>query len=248
LRDLATLAAAGLKGPHGVAPGHGVLKPQTIALMQTPQPYTGWAERDPYGPNPQYGLGYTVRPDQFSGQAGVGHGGSNSGWESLLEIIPATGDGMVLMTNSSNGSAVISTVLCVWRKWAAGQSTAACPTIDIGAALYGVYLHQGVHAVLDRYRELRRNEPDQYDFSVNELNSMGYEILRRGDTAAAVQIFKLNAEQFPHDWNVYDSLGEALLKAGDKPHAIESYRKSLELNPQNDNGRDVLKGLGASLH
>jgi CubicO group peptidase (beta-lactamase class C family) len=36
LRDLATLAAAGLKGPHGAPPGRGVLKPQTIELMQTP--------------------------------------------------------------------------------------------------------------------------------------------------------------------------------------------------------------------
>jgi CubicO group peptidase (beta-lactamase class C family) len=247
LRDLATFAAAGLNGPHGVPPGHGVLQPRTIALMQTPQPHTRWADRDPYGPNPQYGLGYTVRPDQFSGQVGVGHGGTNRGWESLLQIIPATGDCIVLMTNSSNGSAVISTVMCLWRKWAGNHSTAACPTIDIGAALYGVYLHHGVRAALDHYRELRRSQPAQYDFSVNELNSMGYEILRRGDTAAAVEIFKLNAEQFPRDWNVYDSLGEALLKAGDQPHAIESYRKSLELNPQNDNGRDVLKSIGASI-
>ena len=83
--------------------------------------------------------------------------------------------------------------------------------------------------------------------NTNELNSMGYAILRRGDTAAAVEIFKLNAEQFPRDWNVYDSLGEALLKAGDNPGAIESYRRSLELNPQNGNARDVLKSLGASI-
>jgi hypothetical protein len=46
---------------------------------------------------------------------------------------------------------------------------------------------------VDRYRELRRGQPDKYDFSVNELNSMGYEILRRGDTAGAVEILKLNA-------------------------------------------------------
>jgi CubicO group peptidase (beta-lactamase class C family) len=247
LRDLATLAVAGLKGPHGVPAGRGVLKAQTIALMQTPQPHTRWADRDPYGPNPQYGLGYTVRPDQFAGEIGVGHGGTNNGWESLLQIIPATGDGIVLMTNSSNGSAVISTVLCLWRRWAANHSTAACPTIGIGAALDGVYLHQGVRAAVERYRELRRSQTEKYDFSANELNSMGYEILRRGDTADAVDIFKLNAEQFPRDWNVYDSLGEALLKAGDKPDAIESYRKSVELNPQNDNGRNVLKSLGATI-
>jgi len=246
LRDLATFAAAGLNGPPGVPPGRGVLQPRTIALMQTPQPHTRWADRDPYGPNPQYGLGYTVRPDQFAGQVGVGHGGSNSGWESLLQIIPATGDGIVLMTNSSSGSAVISTVLCGWRKWAA-HAAAACPAIDIGAVLYGVYMHQGARAAVDRYAELRRSQPDRYDFSVNQLNSMGYAILRRGDTAAAVEFFKLNARQFPNDWNVYDSLGEALLKAGDQAHAIESYRKSVELNPQNDNGRSVLKSLGASV-
>ena len=247
LRDLAAFAAAGLNGPHGVPRGRGVLQPRTIALMQTPQPHTRWADRDPYGPNPQYGLGYTVRPDQFAGAVGVGHGGSNSGWESLLQIIPATGDGIVLMTNSSSGSAVISKVLCLWRKWAGNRSTAACPTIEISAAVSGVYLHQGVRAALDRYRELRRGQPDKYDFSVNELNSLAYAILRRGDTAAAVEIFKLNAEQFPRDWNVYDSLGEALLKAGDKPQAIESYRKSLELKPQNGNARDVLKSLGAAI-
>jgi CubicO group peptidase (beta-lactamase class C family) len=247
LRDLAIFAAAGLKGPHGAPPGRGVLKPRTLELMQTPQAHTRWADRDPYGPNPQYGLGYTVRPDQFAGQEGVGHGGSNSGWESLLEIIPSTGDGIVVMTDSSSGSAVISTVLCAWRQWAAQDAAAACPTIDIGAVLYGVYMHQGARAAVDRYAELRRNQPDKYDFSVNQLNSMGYAILRRGDTAAAVEIFKLNAKQFPRDWNVYDSLGEALLKAGDQPHAIESYRKSVELNPQNDNGRNVLKSLGASI-
>ncbi|HEY3836360.1 MAG TPA: serine hydrolase [Bryobacteraceae bacterium] len=247
LRDLATLAAAGLKGPHGARPGRGVLEPQTIEVMQTPQPHTRWADRDPYGPNPQYGLGYTVRPDQFAGEVGIGHGGTNRGWESLMQIIPATGDGIVLMTNSSNGGAVISTVLCSWRKWAVQGAPGACPAIDIRAELYGVYGHKGVEAALDRYRELRRSDSDKYDFSVNELNSMGYEILRRGDKAAAVEIFKLNAEQFPHDWNVYDSLGEALLKAGDKPHAIESYRKSVELNPQNGNGRNALQSLGASI-
>jgi len=247
LRDLVTLAAAGLIGPPGVPVGRGVLKPQTMELMQTPQPHSRWAERDSYGPNPQYGLGYTVRPEQFAGKVGVGHGGSNRGWESLLQIIPATGDGIVLMTNSSNGGAVISTVLCSWRKWAADNSNAACPTIKTSAALYGMYLHQGVRAVVDRYRELRQAEPDKDAFSANELNSMAYAILRRGDTAAAVEIFKLNAEQFPRDWNVYDSLGEALLKAGDRNGAIVSYRKSLALNPQNDNGRNVLKSLGASI-
>ena len=244
LRDLAKFAAAGLQGPAGEPAGRGVLKEQTIALMQFPAPGSRWADRDPYGPDPQYGFGYTVRPAQFLGKTGIGHGGTNNGWESFFQIVPATGDGIVIMTNSSNGSAVISSLLCSWRKWAAGQSVnVECPTIDIRAVLHGAYRAKGVKATVARYRELRRDSADRYDFGVLQLNSMGYELLRTGDTPGAIEIFRLNVEEFPQDANVYDSLGEAYLKQGDKTLAIENYKKSLQLNPQNDNARDVLKKL-----
>jgi len=36
------------------------------------------------------------------------------------------------------------------------------------------------------------------------------------------------------------------MKKGQKDLAIESYRKSLELNPKNENGREMLKKLGAA--
>jgi Flp pilus assembly protein TadD len=94
-----------------------------------------------------------------------------------------------------------------------------------------------------RYRELRRDAPESYDFGVLQLNSLGYELLRNGDTRGAIEIFRLNVEEFPQDANVYDSLGEAYLKQGDKALAVENYKKSLELNPQNDNARDVLRRL-----
>jgi CubicO group peptidase (beta-lactamase class C family) len=244
VRDLGAFAAAGLKGPSGEPPGRGVLKEQAVALMQIPAPASRWADRDPYGPDPQYGLGYTVRPAQLVGKVGIGHGGSNSGWESFFQIVPSTGDGIVIMTNSSNGSAVISSLLCSWRKWAAGQSSVVeCPKIDIRAVLYGVYRSKGIKETIARYHELRRNAPDKYDFEVLQLNSMGYDLLRKGDAVAAIDVFRLNVEQFPEDANVYDSLGEAYLKQGDKTLAIENYKRSLDLNPQNDNAREVLKKL-----
>ena len=121
LHDLAKFATAGLRGPAGEAAGRGVVKEQSIALMQSPAPNSHWADRDPFGPDPQYGLGYTVRPAQLVGKVGIGHGGWNRGWESFFQIVPSTGDGIVIMTNSSNGSAVISSVLCSWRRWAAGE-------------------------------------------------------------------------------------------------------------------------------
>lgn len=246
--DLAKLAVAGLAGSAGQHPGRGVLKEQTVRLMQTAAPASRWADRDPYGPSPQYGLGYTVRPAQLLGQVGVGHGGSNLGWESLVQIVPATGDGIVIMTNSSNGPAVIASLLCSWREWAAQSNAVECPTIDIRAVLNGVYKTEGAKAAVARYKELRHDAPDKYDFGPLQLNSMAYDVLRKGDLSGAIEIFRLNVEQFPQDANVYDSLGEAYLKQGDKEHAIENYRKSLDLNPHNDNARDVLAKLGAGTH
>jgi hypothetical protein len=70
LDDLARLAAADLVDSAGPRPGRGVLKEQTVPLMQTAAPASRWADRDSYGPDPQYGLGYTVRPAQFLGRVG----------------------------------------------------------------------------------------------------------------------------------------------------------------------------------
>jgi CubicO group peptidase (beta-lactamase class C family) len=245
VHDLALFAAAGLSAGKAGAPGRGVLTPNTVLEMQTAVAGTKWADKDPFGPDPQYGLGYTVRPSQFAGHTGVGHGGSNNGWESLIQIIPETGDGIVIMTNSSNGSAVIASVLCEWRQWAVklGAST-ACPTIEVRIPLLRAYKAGGAIRAISLYRDLRKEEAESYDFSSYELNSMGYQVMRLGDVAGAIEIFKLNVEEFPGEWNVYDSLGEAELQLGDKSNAILNYRKSLELNPKNDSGRDVLRSLG----
>jgi Flp pilus assembly protein TadD len=98
--------------------------------------------------------------------------------------------------------------------------------------------------VVEQSRKLRAEPAGRYDFSVSQLNSMGYLLMRRGDAAGSLMLFELNATTYPQDWNAHDSLGEALLKAGNKARAIESYRKSVELNPHNDNGRNVLRELG----
>jgi D-alanyl-D-alanine carboxypeptidase len=239
LRDLATLTAASLPAN---ARRHGVLKAVALTTMQKAMPNSKWADRDPYGPNPQYGLGFTVRPYQLAEHVGIGHGGTNNGWESLIQLIPDTGDGIVIMTNSSNGSAVIADVLCAWRRSAV--TGIPCRTVDAKIPLLAEYRRNGADASIALYRTLREKEAAAYDFGVPQLNSLGYQIMRTGDVAGAVKIFALNAEAYPQEWNVFDSLGEAQLKAGDKKAAAESYRRSVELNPGNENGKQVLREMG----
>ena len=51
----------------------------------------------------------------------AGHGGANRGWMARFEIVPETGDGIVVLTNGSNGGQVIELVTQEWDRWLAGD-------------------------------------------------------------------------------------------------------------------------------
>jgi len=106
--DLARFAIASLaRFPGGAS---GVLKPETIELMQSPAPASS-----------AYGLGYEIREEQ--GVHLVGHGGANDGWMAQLTLAPASGDALVILTNGSNGTAVIRALEPIWIAHLAAQKT-----------------------------------------------------------------------------------------------------------------------------
>jgi CubicO group peptidase (beta-lactamase class C family) len=79
-----------------------VLKPATLRLMQTPAPAS-----------PGYGLGYQL--EDREGVLVIGHGGANEGWMAMLSLVPTSRDGLVILTNGSNGNAVIRVLEKAWR-------------------------------------------------------------------------------------------------------------------------------------
>ncbi|HVR35305.1 MAG TPA: amidohydrolase family protein [Methylomirabilota bacterium] len=116
---------------------------------------------------------------------------------------------------------------------------------SIGRVLFEIIRSEGLAAAISKYRELRANEPDQYDFGEGQLNMLGYRLLEAGRTEDAVGIFRLNVEMFPRAWNAYDSLAEAYLKQGMEEQAKRNYRRSLELNPGNEGAARALELLEA---
>jgi len=115
--------------------------------------------------------------------------------------------------------------------------------ISIAEAMLETILNSDVNAAIAQYKELKTTSSDKYNFKENELNNLGYQLMKVGKTKDAVEILKLNAEMFPNSANVYDSLGEACMMNGDNKSAKENYEKSLELNPKNDNAAKMLKKL-----
>jgi hypothetical protein len=102
--------------------------------------------------------------------------------------------------------------------------------------------------VRDRIGSYRNNDENKYRNIEADVNAAGYELLRSGETNAAVTVFTVNTQMFPKSGNTWDSLGEALEKAGKRDEAIAAYRKALELF---DAGRgtpvrDALRRLGAT--
>lgn len=91
--SLAADASSDGKGP--------VLAPKTLALMQSPAPAS-----------PEYGLGFSI--EDHAGIRVVGHGGSNRGWMALLALAPALDDGLVVLTNGSNGGALHGPIRGAW--------------------------------------------------------------------------------------------------------------------------------------
>ena len=98
-------------------------------------------------------------------------------------------------------------------------------------------------AAIQQYSELKATQSEAYDFQEEQLNSLGYQLLKMKKIKEAIEIFKLNVEAYPQSANVYDSLAEAYMINGDKELAIENYEKSIELNPKNTNAAEMLKKL-----
>jgi tetratricopeptide (TPR) repeat protein len=101
----------------------------------------------------------------------------------------------------------------------------------------------GVPVAIEQYQRLKKDEPATYEFSEDELDSLGYQLLDMKRVQDAVEVLKLNVEAYPTSANAYDSLADAYFAGGDKERAVASYRRSLELDPTNHNAEQQLKKI-----
>lgn len=77
------------------------------------------------------------------------------------------------------------------------------------------------------------------------MHEIGSDLLEAKKFKDAIQIYKLDAEEFPDWWWVYDSLGEAYTAVGEKELATENYKKSPQLDPGNQHAALRVKQLNS---
>lgn len=117
------------------------------------------------------------------------------------------------------------------------------PKMTIVDTLLEVCMEKNVQTAIEVYYDLKDEYENKYNFKEGELNTLGYRLLQTGRTKDAIEIFKLNVEQFPKSSNVYDSLGEGYMNDGNTKLAIKNYEKSLKLNPDNENAKQMIERM-----
>ena len=143
-----------------------------------------------------------------------------------------------LTLGTAVGVLAITTIL-----WIPALKTAYDSRISIVRKLSATIESEGINAALRQYRTLESAGATTYNLDENQLNLLGYELLRANKVEEAIAMFRLNAEAYPQSANAYDSLAEAHMRAGHRELAIANYRKSLQLDPDNRNAAVVLRKL-----
>lgn len=150
---------------------------------------------------------------------------------------------------------IAGNLLQEWESWSSPEvpsanwigmvhdSLAGQGKTSIADPLTHTIMDKGIQAAIGQYHELKKHQADDYDFGENVLNMLGYQLLWRGMTEAAVQVHRLNIQAYPDSANPYDSLAETYETSGDLEQAIQSYEKALERNPELPSALEALKRL-----
>ena len=148
---------------------------------------------------------------------------------------------LVILTLAMGGGIVGATM----GMWTPRIKKAFDPRKSIASALASTIASRGIYAAVEQYQDLKTSQPETYNFAEDELDVLGYQMIRQKKYAEAVRIFQLNVAAYPQSSNVYDSLGEAYMDDSNKPQAIANYQKSLQLNPKNRGAVVMLQKLNA---
>lgn len=189
-----------------------------------------------------YGYGWGIK--KIDSITIYSHGGGINGFSAFISRIEEDKNLVIVLNNIGTAPSLnISTNI---TKILYGDDY-NFPKKPIGNHILTVIEDEGIDTAIETYKALKEEEQESFNFNEGELNNLGYMLLRNNQVYEAIMVFQLNIDEYPKSFNTYDSMGEAYMVKGDNQKAIEYYKKSVELNPQNQNGFDKLKELGANI-
>ena len=163
------------------------------------------------------------------------HWGDNGDTKAFVVAFERQKLGVVVFSNSTNGLSIMPEIVAeavggdqpalAWLKYESYKSPSRM--------LIKRILAGGAEGVLREYRHWRTGRSPSEVLDEGQINRLGYNLLYGHKRVTdAIEVFKLNVEDYPKSSNTYDSLGEAYGAHGNKELAIKNYERSIELNPE----------------
>ncbi|WP_452227786.1 serine hydrolase [Lacinutrix sp. MEBiC02404] len=196
--------------------------------------------------NGHYGYGWFIGSESIGNTEesveAISHGGGINGFNTLITRVPSDKSLIVLLNNT--GGAPLSEMARAIRG-ILYDKTYDFPKKSVATAFSNAIESKGIDAAILYYNTIKSSS--DYDVDESDMNAVGYQLLQSEKIDQAITVFKLIVDEFPKSFNAYDSYAEALMTQGNKEQAIVNYKKSVEINPNNQNGIDYLKKLGADV-
>ena len=191
------------------------------------------------GDTTNYGFGWFIDKSPTDKKV-VSHGGGWVGFRTYIYREIEENNCIVLLTN--NSSRYLGSVLQPLKNILHNQSY-EFPKLAIGETIGKVVMNKGAYAAIEQYKKLKSNKPDEYDFAEDQLNRLGYQLMQLDSISEAIEIFRLNKDEFPQSANTYDSFGDALLASGDTIQSLTNFKKALAMDSTFSATKEKIKNI-----
>ncbi len=173
-----------------------------------------------------YGFGWRIT-ESPNGKKVVSHSGGWVGFSSYIYREIEENNCIVFLSNNSTNylGGVINPLINMLHDLPYDM-----PKLSIREVIGKTIINDGIDAAVKQYKNLKDNESEFYDFKEKQLNFLGYQLLEMDLANEAVEVFRINKEEYPQSANTYDSYGDALLAIGDKTKALLNFKKAYELD------------------
>jgi CubicO group peptidase (beta-lactamase class C family) len=190
-----------------------------------------------------YGYGWSIRYYWVEGDKRkiVSHEGGGPGAAAVIDRFLDDRVLIVLLSNMRHSQ--VGTLSRQVGGIVLGAPAPPPPGQPIDDELQRILLNDGLEGALAFYEESEQDPRWKVPRS-GSLNRMGYEFLRSGRVAEALQLFRLYTTIYTNIANAHDSFAEAHLVAGARDSAITYYRKAVDLDLGKVNALFMLRHLG----
>jgi CubicO group peptidase (beta-lactamase class C family) len=225
------------------------LKPGTHRMMFEKQSAGHWFRHSvgEAGDHIWWGLGVGLQENEKG--LVVWHWGDNGDFKAFFAANPNTGEILVYLTHSNYGLHPVVAVLNIFfpqQTWWAGQWIGyQFKELDHMNKFWDALDKQGYDHAGQIAAQLKSRDTS-FTLTEDDVNDMGFILLRKGMKEEAVDIFGYNASVHPESSSLYDSLGEGYEALGETSLAIKNFKKAVAMNPQNTYAAGRIEALEAN--